>query len=320
MKYILFILGLTIVVNVKAQNDLQHTQKGAAYQVFTHNTGDKIKLNDVVTFQFIQKTDKDSILFSTYTVGHPVQAQVQASKNVGDLMEVFLLLTLKDSALVKVPTDSIFKGHEEQRPAFFAKGSNLTFILKIEKVQSLNDAIAERNAGIDKVKGNETAAANKYIADHNLILKTTHTGLKYVITKPSLKHRPLKGDTLLVNYAGRTTEDKVFDSSIEEVAKSAGLQQTGRTYEPLTVVVGSGRVIQGWDEGLLLLNEGSKATFVIPSKLGYGAQGNGDDIKPYSTLIFDVELVKIKPIKHPVISKTAVKKPLNKKKPVANKK
>jgi hypothetical protein len=61
------------------------------------------------------------------------------------------------------------------------------------------------------------------------------------------------------------------------------------------MVVGTGQVIKGWDEGLLLLNEGSKATFVIPSNLAYGDQGGGDMIKPYSTLIFDVEVVKVTP-------------------------
>lgn len=302
------------MVKANAQTELQHTPKGAAYQIFTHNTGDKIKLNDVITFEFIQKTDKDSVLFSTYAAGHPVQAQIQASQNVGDLMEVFPLLTVGDSALVKVPTDSIFAGHEDQRPAFFPKGSYLNFTLKIEKVQSLDAAIAERNAAVEKVKATEVAEATKYIADHKLILKTTPSGLKYIITKPSLKRKVLKGDTVLVNYAGRTLDDKVFDSSIAAVAQASGLNQPGRTYEPIQVIVGTGGVIPGWDEGLLLLNEGTKATFVIPSALAYGAQGAGDDIKPYNTLVFDVEVVKLKPIKHPL-----AKKPLAKKKPVAKK-
>jgi FKBP-type peptidyl-prolyl cis-trans isomerase FkpA len=321
MKYILSILALTIVVNANAQTDLQHTPKGALYQVFTHSTGDKIKLNDVITFQFIQKTDKDSVLGSTYLIGHPVQAQIVPSQNVGDLMEVFPLLALKDSALVKVPTDSVFKGHEDQRPPFLPKGSNLNIIIKIERVQSLNDAIAERNAAIEKIKTDETTRANKYIADHKLILKTTATGLKYVITKLSVKLKPMKGDTVLVNYAGRGLDDKVFDSSIETVAKSAGLQQPGRAYEPLKVVIGAvgeGAVIPGWDEGLQLLGEGSKATFVVPSNLAYGAQGNGD-IKPYSTLVFDLEVVKVKPGKHPITPKPAVKKPLHKKKTTVKK-
>lgn len=308
MKYITFFLALAITVSAKAQT-LQHTEKGALYQIFTHNPGDKIKLNDIVTFQFIQKTDKDSVLFSTYAAGHPVQAQVTASQNVGDLMEIFPLLAVKDSAFVKVPADSIFKGHEDQRPPFLPKGSYLKFTLKIERVQSLNDAIAERNATIEKMKAGELANANKYIADHKLVLKTTPSGLKYAITKPSLKRKPLKGDTVLVNYIGHTTDGKLFDTSIESVAKEGGLNQPGRPYEPIEVVLGTGRVIPGWDEGLLLLNEGAKATFVIPSSLAYGSQGQGD-IPPFSTLIFDVELVKVKPTKHAV---TAVTKPAAKK-------
>jgi FKBP-type peptidyl-prolyl cis-trans isomerase FkpA len=320
MKYILIFFALTIVLNATAQNTLQRTPKGVSYQIFTQNPGEKLKLNDVVTFQFIQKNYKDSVLFSTYAAGHPVQVQIVPSKSAADLMEIFPLLAVKDSALIKVPVDSIFAGHEDQRPLFLPKGTAITFVLKIERAQTLDEAIAERNAAIDKVKAAEKADAAKYIVDHKLILKTTPSGLKYIITKPSAKLKPLKGDTLLVNYAGRTTDGKLFDSSIESVAKSGGLQQPGRTYEPIQVIVGTGGVIPGWDEGLLLLNEGSKAKFIIPSNLGYGEHGNGDAIPPYSTLVFDIELVKVKPIKHPVTTKPAVKKTLHKTSAVVKKK
>jgi FKBP-type peptidyl-prolyl cis-trans isomerase FkpA len=292
-------------LQVNAQDNFVHTPKGALVKIFTNGPGDKIKLNDVITFDVLQKTEKDSVLFSSYTLGHPLKIQVQPSQNAGDLMDVFPLLTAKDSAYVKVPSDSVFKGHEDQRPPFLPKGSSLVFILKIGKVQSLDDAMSE-------VKTVEITSANKYIADHKLTVTTTPSGLKYVITQPSLKHKPLSGDTLLVNYTGRTIDGKVFDSSIQAEAQKAGLQQGDRKYEPIKVVVGQGQVIKGWDEGLLLLNEGSKAEFIIPSSLGYGAEGAGSDIAPYSTLVFDVELVKIKPIKHAVTKPAAKKAPAKK--------
>jgi FKBP-type peptidyl-prolyl cis-trans isomerase len=325
MKYVLFILGLTIAVGANAQGDLQHTPMGAGYQIYTHNPGDKIKLNDVVTFDIIQKTDKDSVLSSSYGSTNKAQVQCVDPKSVNNfiaanLMQLMPLLTVKDSALLKVPADTLFKGHEDQRPAFFPKGSYLNMIVKIQKVQSLDEAIAQRNADIAKVKAAETADEAKYITDHKLAVTTTATGLKYVITKPSLKLKPLKGDTLLVNYVGKTLDDKVFDSSLEAVAKAANLNQPGRTYEPIQVIVGTGGVIPGWDEGLLLLHEGSKATFIIPSSLAYGEKGAGEDIKPYSTLVFDVELVKVRPIKHAIAPKTAVKKTLHKKPVTAVKK
>jgi FKBP-type peptidyl-prolyl cis-trans isomerase FkpA len=319
--FFLFIALLTIKAN--AQDGFQKTSKGTVYKMFTHNVGDRIKLNDVVTFQVVQKTEKDSILFSTYMTGQPVQAQVQPT---GDLMDIFPLLTVKDSVLIKVPTNSIFKTQEDKRPPFFPKGSNLLFIMKIEKVQSLNEAVAERAKAMAEEKAitakyyaEEAASTNKYIAAHHLVFNATHSGLKYKITKPSAKRKPLPGDTLLVNYTGRTLDGKVFDSSIASEGTKAGLQRPADSYQPLQMVVGHGEVIPGWDEGLLLLNEGAKATFIIPSKLAYADKGAGDAIKPFSTLLFNVELVKVKRIKHEPVKATAKKPPLKKHIPVKKK-
>jgi len=315
------LLSLTAGICANAQDNSVKTPKGALVKVVAANPGDKIKLNDVITFEVVQKTEKDSVLFSSYTMGHPLKIQVQPCQNVGDLMDALPLLAAKDSALIKVPTDSIFKEHEEQRPAFLKKGSWLVFDVKIDKIQSLQEAMDEKNAANEKVKASEAADRDKYIASHKLIAKTTPSGLKYVITQASVKPKPQLGDTVLVNYIGRTTSDKVFDSSIQAEAQKAGLNQPGRNYEPLQVILGTTPIIKGWNEGLLLLNEGSKAKLIIPSDLGYGADGAGEDIGPFSTLVFDVELVKIKPIKH-AAAKPAPKKPTTtaKKHTVAKKK
>jgi len=309
-KYIYTALALCLfTIAAQAQSTIQRTPEGAIYTIFTHNTGDKIKVNDVITLQVIQKTDKDSVLSSTYTVGHPVKIQVQPSQSLTDLMEIFPLLTSGDSVLVKIPTDSVFKGHEDKRPPFLPTGTYINFLIKIVQVQSLTDAIAERNAELAKVKAAEVVQENKYIADNKMVVKTTPSGLKYIITKASLKPKPLNGDTVRVNYTGKLLSGQVFDSSIAAVAQQAGLQQPGRTYEPIKFALGKSEVIKGWDEGLLLLNEGAKATFIIPSSLAYGEQGGGDVIPPFSTLVFNVELVSVKRIKHaPVVKKPLAKK------------
>lgn len=299
-----------IAAGASAQNDMQHTPKGASYKIFTNSASAKVKDGDIITFQYIQKTDKDSILYSTYVSGQPGRTQVHPSQSLGDLMEVFPLLAVNDSVLVKVPTDSLFKGHEDQRPPFFPKGSNLNFTIKILKAQTIDEFKA------DLIQAEVTGSAN-YIASHKLNLQTTPSGLKYVITQPSVKIKPAKGDTVMVNYIGRGLDDKVFDTSIESAAKSAGLEQPGRTYEPIQVVLGTGGVIAGWDEALLLLNEGSKATVVIPSKLAYGESGY-QGIAPFSTLVFDIELVKVKPAKHAIVkpaTKAPAKKAVYRKKP-----
>ena len=319
-KYIYCALLLcAFAVTANAQANLQHTPKGTLYTIFTHGTGDKIKVNDVITFNITQKTDKDSLLASSYTMGHPVKLQVQAPESATDpivtaLMEVLPLASINDSLLVKVSTDTLLKGHEESRPPFFPKGSYLNLYIKIVNVQTLNDAIAERNADIAKSKAAETVTANKYIADNKLILKTTVSGLKYKISKIGLKPKPLSGDTVLVNYTGKLLNGKVFDSSVASVAKAAGLDQPGRPYEPYKFPLGAGQVIPGWDEGLLLLNEGGKATFIVPSGLAYADRGSpdGTTIPPFSTLVFDVELVKVIRVKHAAPVTTSAKKPVAK--------
>jgi FKBP-type peptidyl-prolyl cis-trans isomerase FkpA len=315
-KYLLYIMLTAFAINANAQEGFQKSTRGARYKILTNKTGDRIKLNDIVTFNITQKDDKDSILNSTYKSGQPGQTQVKAE---GDLMDILPKLTVGDSVWIKIPTDTIFFGHEEGRPPFLPKGSDLNTFVKIEKVQTLDQAMAEVKAEAAKAEAAENAILDKYIADNHLVLTTTATGLKYKITQQGTKLKPMAGDSVYVNYTGRTLDGKVFDSSIEADAKAAGLQQPGRNYEPIAFIVGTHRVIDGWDEGLLLLNAGSKATFLIPSKLAYGPSGQGQDIKPFSTLLFDIELVKVKraaqaspaTVKKTIV-KPAVKKPVAK--------
>ena len=306
-KTLLSVLFLGASVQVMAQDNLQTLPGGVQYKIYTNNTTPKIKVNDVITFNMIQKTDKDSVLYSSYTTGKPGKLQVQAAQNNLDLMSFLPLLTVQDSALFRVPADSIFKGApDSERPPFLQKGAFLSVVLKIEKIQSMEDAMAEYKAEMEKMKGIEAATLAKYLEGTKLKTTKTASGLQYVVTKPSLKTKPVNGDTVLVNYVGSLLDGKVFDSSVEAEAKKAGIYQQGRPYEPIKVVLGAGQVIRGWDEGLLLLNEGSKATFIIPSELGYGPQGSQPVIAPFSTLRFDLELVKVKKAKKAVA--TPVKK------------
>lgn len=107
----------------------------------------------------------------------------------------------------------------------------------------------------------------------------TESGLKYVITKEGEGRRPVPGETVIVHYTGKLTNDTIFDSSVKR-------------NQPFKFKLGVGQVIKGWDEGIALLNVGEKATFTIPADLGYGARANGA-IPANSILIFDVELLDI---------------------------
>src|SRR5690606_18025019 len=101
------------------------------------------------------------------------------------------------------------------------------------------------------------------------------------ITKTAAGKEPKAGDMVAVHYAGRLIDGTEFDSSYKR-------------NQPLEFPVGTGRVIKGWDEGILMLKEGETATLLIPSELAYGPNGAGGVIPPNAWLVFAVDLVKIK--------------------------
>jgi len=106
----------------------------------------------------------------------------------------------------------------------------------------------------------------------------TKSGMQYIVVKEGNGAKPGPEDTVTVHYTGKLIDGTVFDSSVERG-------------EPATFPLN--KVIPGWTEGLQLMSEGSEYRLFIPSELAYGSKGAGDQILPNSTLIFDVQLIKV---------------------------
>lgn len=124
-------------------------------------------------------------------------------------------------------------------------------------------------------------------------VKTTASGLQYIILKDAEGAKPKATDSVKVHYTGYLLDGKKFDSSVDRG-------------EPITFPLN--QVIPGWTEGVQLMSVGAKYKFFVPYNLGYGEQGAGQAIPPFSTLIFEVELLDIKPVKEaPAASKTELK-------------
>ena len=134
---------------------------------------------------------------------------------------------------------------------------------------------------LEKQAAEKAKKAKEAIDELKKGAKVTSSGLAYKIIKKGTGAKAEAGKTVSVHYTGKLSNGTKFDSSYDR-------------NQPIEFELGRGRVIKGWDEGISLLNVGSKATFIIPPDLAYGARGAGGVIPPNATLIFDVELVEIK--------------------------
>ena len=139
--------------------------------------------------------------------------------------------------------------------------------------QALNAQMERRNA-------ENMGAENEYLAENSKKpgIMVTDSGLQYEVISEGSGPKPTAADVVRVHYEGALTNGNVFDSSYARG-------------EPIEFHLSG--VIPGWTEGLQLMNVGSKYRLIIPSDLGYGPQGAGPQIPPYSTLVFEVELLDI---------------------------
>ena len=148
---------------------------------------------------------------------------------------------------------------------------------KFDAAKLFNGHFAAEKEVQEKAK----AEMNKSIDEVSKGFEKTATGLRYKITQTNAAGKKAKrGDNIQVHYTGTLLDGTKFDSSVDRG-------------KPISFPIGTGRVIPGWDEGIMLLKEGEKARLIIPSYLGYGERGSGRIIPPNAILIFDVELVKV---------------------------
>ena len=295
-KTIIYLFAL-IVAGTACNKSISYetSPTGLKYHFFEDKEGEKAKVGDFMTLHFIytckDTTGKDSVLRNTWKDGMPIQVIVQQSSFKGGLEEGLQMLSVGDSVAFSLNTDSLFKKtFMAPRPAFIDSASDIVFYMKVLKIQNkeefekdqaklMEERKAKMEAEMAAQKTKDAELINAYVAQNNLTVKTTESGVTYVITQQGKGANVQKGQKVKVHYVGKLLNGTEFDSSIGK--------------DPFEFIVGVGQVIPGWDEGLQLLNKGSKATLIIPSTLAYGPMAMGDRIPANSILLFDVEIVDI---------------------------
>jgi FKBP-type peptidyl-prolyl cis-trans isomerase len=241
------------------------------------DTGFQVKMNYKVSLLDGKE------LFSTFERPEPVKFEY--GKKIDTPGFEYAISTLRKGSKARFIVPSTLAFGRRGSGTIVAPYTTLVYdvdILDVKtKAESEKEKIESQKAEqmkSDSLKNAEPALLDKYLKDNKITAKPQPSGLYYIQTLAGTGPKAEAGKTVKVNYTGKLLDGKVFDSS-----KGA----------PLEFTIGRSQVIRGWDEGISMMKQGGKATLVIPSAIGYSDRDMGV-IPPYSTLVFDVELVEVK--------------------------
>jgi FKBP-type peptidyl-prolyl cis-trans isomerase len=199
-----------------------------------------------------------------------------------------------DKALLIVPSEiGVGPGGKDGVPGF----TTITYEVKLDKIKTLEQVKKDR-AERKRIKEQqdqqrkleEQSRIDAFILRNGLQTTPLESGLYFMQTQAGIGNYPTDGDKVKIHFILQTTEGKLLQSSYKQ----------GQTFD---FVLGTGAVIQAWEEAVRLMKKGSKATIIVPSKLAYGSKATRiapDDSKAksksmpaYTPLVFDLELVDI---------------------------
>jgi FKBP-type peptidyl-prolyl cis-trans isomerase FkpA len=253
-------------------------ESGLKYKYFVHDeNAEKPKKGDILEMSMVFKTENDSIIEASDFFRMQLTDPTHPGGSVEDAMG---LLHVNDSARFIIDAYNFYvRTKKMQLPDFIKPGDKLVFDLKLLSYKKFEDFEQERRSILSTNAAEEENLLKTYLKRMNIGEEPTNSGMYIITLREGDGPKPQPGKKVKVHYYGYFIDGKPFDNSYDR----------GKPFE---FTLGVGQVIPGWDEGISTLKIGEKAKLIIPSYLAYGEEQRGP-IPPFSTLIFEVELIDI---------------------------
>ncbi len=292
MKKVVFlipVLSFVLLMNACKDKSFKETEDGLAY-VFHKETGEeKPSIDNYVKVDYTYRYPQDSVFYSTVDAGNPAIARIVPSDYPGDIFDALRMMSKGDSATFRFDAERFFTitmGHPtvpefvDPQDSLYVDMVLLDFFNQEEYEAYMQEQREERMQQQEEARLDEERILEQYLQEENIMNQPEESGLIIVVEEEGDGALPEPGDKVAIHYTGMLLDGTEFDSSINRG-------------KPLEFTLGRGEVIRGWDEGISKLRVGSKARLIIPSYLAYGDRQVGDVIEPYSTLVFNIEVVGI---------------------------
>lgn len=281
----LLLLGLAVLFN-SCKNSVDNTitgydktETGLYYKFYNDSDGDKPQIMNFIDVNVFCSINDTLVIMPNNRMIIPLERSLFK----GDIYEGFAMMSKGDTASFVVRTDStLFTLFGfPVLPPDITVDDVMKFEVKLNDFYHESELFMKQIGYIKEAFTQETIDAekelSKYLKNNGINVEPTISGLYYVKTKDGNGEKPVVGSFVKVHYTGRLLDGTVFDSSVDSP-------------EPFQFELGVGEVIRGWDEGIQLMSKGEKGVLYIPFYLAYVDRQAGI-IPPFSTLIFEVELV-----------------------------
>ncbi len=256
-----------------------HGNGDLLYKIHKSNKGAKAKPGDYLSVQMDYRTNEDSLLFDSHGKTFPLELVEPVF--AGDINDALQLLAEGDSATFVIRADSFLLKNAKmiQLPKFVNEDSKIIFDVKLHDIQTLEEITAAQAQKQAQAIQQEADAIKSYTQHHMPEVQQRPSGLFFKKQKQGKGKKAKVGSRVKLHYTGKFLNGRKFASSYDN-------------NKPISFTVGKGEVIDGWDEGVSLMQQGDEAILVLPSSIAY-KQGRGQ-VPANTPLVFEVKLLEVK--------------------------
>ncbi|MDL2262991.1 FKBP-type peptidyl-prolyl cis-trans isomerase [Bacteroidales bacterium OttesenSCG-928-I21] len=278
---VILLIGLLYSCNNKPK--FEKHESGLKYFIIkgdNPNAG-KLELGNLAILNLSYETETGIILFdSKSTDRRYLRTVLSPSHSGGSFEDGLLLLYEGDSAIFKINAGDFLTYSEgfKKLPKSVDYDENVIVKLKVIDILDRDEYSHILTESYHSSEDVELQILEKYLKNTNVTVEPTESGLYYIEHEKGTGKQVEENDLLHINYTVKYIDGSIIETTLGN--------------EPYVYEYGTTQFVAGWVEGVGYMREGGTATFIVPSKLAYGADGN-KKVLPYSTLIFEMEIIKI---------------------------
>ena len=284
-KYLIFIGALLVLFSCKnGENKFEKHESGLEYRIVSSVEGatKKAKIDDVMILNFSYETEDGNELYNSSIDERKYLRKLVAPTHTGGSFEDGLaILTVGDSAIFKINADSFLRNSESYSNLPKDVKPEDIIIIQVKLIEILESENFDSHLSEKYHEDNaiEMKILEKFLKNANVTVEPKESGLYYIEQVAGDGKQAFSGANVSVHYTVKLIDGLVIETSLDK--------------KPISFTLGQGQVIDAWDEGLTYMKEGGRAMLICPSDISYGELGSGD-IPPFSSLIFEVELISVK--------------------------